>query len=105
MAAYTDHALLLGKTDDNVFAFFHEALSYLNETDPDNEKLVSLCMKCGEVNIRAMELLDEGHTGRFGYPEPVSVSTAWVEGPAIVISGHDLIDLEEAPFVYIPSRV
>jgi hydroxylamine reductase len=51
-------------------------------------------MECGRVNIRTMEILDEGHTGRFGHPVPTAVSTAWKKGPAIVISGHDLVDLE-----------
>ena len=95
MAAYTDHAAILGITDDTVFAFFHQALSYLNRTDPKAEDLIALCMKCGEVNVRAMEILDEANTGRYGHPAPTAVSTAWVPGPAIVVTGHDLLDLEE----------
>ncbi|MDG5814444.1 hydroxylamine reductase [Chitinispirillales bacterium ANBcel5] len=95
MAAYADHAQILGKTDDSIFAFFHEALSYLNEKEPELENLVALNMKCGEVNIKAMEILDEAHTTRYGHPEPTSVSTSWKKGPAIVVTGHDLLDLEE----------
>ncbi len=94
MAAYADHAFLLGKKDDAIFAFMHEALSYLNKKDPTVEELVGLNMKCGQVNIRTMEILDEANTGTYGHPVPVKVSTEWKSGPAIVISGHDLLDLE-----------
>jgi len=95
MAAYADHALVLGKSDDAVFAFFHEALSYLNTKTPDAATLIDLCMRCGKTNIRTMELLDEGNTGRFGNPQPTPVSTGRRAGPAIVVSGHDLYDLEQ----------
>jgi len=95
MAAYADHAQILGKTDDTIFAFFHEALAALNKENPSVDELVGLNMKCGEVNIRTMEILDEAHTDRFGHPEPTEVSVGLRKGPAIVISGHDLLDLEE----------
>lgn len=94
MAAYADHAYLLGKKDDAIFAFMHEALSYLNKKDPSVEELVGLNMKCGQVNVRTMEILDEANTGTYGHPVPVKVSTEWKSGPAIVVSGHDLLDLE-----------
>jgi len=95
MAAYADHAHILGKTDDIIFTFFHEALSYLNNKEPTIEALTALVLKCGEINVRTMEILDEANTGRFGQPQPTHVSTAWKKGPAIIISGHDLLDLEE----------
>ncbi|KMQ49741.1 Hydroxylamine reductase [Chitinispirillum alkaliphilum] len=95
MAAYADHAQILGKTDETIFAYIHEALAFLNEKEPTVEQLVGLNMKCGEVNIRTMEILDEANTERFGHPEPTHVSTSWREGPAIVVTGHDLLDLEE----------
>lgn len=95
MAAYADHAHILGKTDDTIFAYIHEALAALNDEEPTVEQLVSLNMKCGEVNITTMEILDEAHTTRYGHPEPTNVSTEWREGPAIVVTGHDLLDLEE----------
>ncbi len=95
MAAYVDHALILGKTDPAVFAFIHEALSALSGASPTVDALVDLAMRCGKTNIRAMELLDEAHTSHFGHPEPATVPTAWKKGPAIVVSGHDLPDLEE----------
>ena len=94
LAAYADHAYLLGKTDDSIFAFIHEALAYLNKEEPSVEELVALNMKCGTVNIRTMEILDEANTGTYGHPVPVKVSTEWKAGPAIVVTGHDLLDLE-----------
>ncbi len=94
MAAYADHAWILGKKDETVMAFFHEALAALNDPSPTIEALVALNMKCGSTNIRCMEILDEGNTGRFGDPEPTTVATGTKAGPAIVVSGHDLVDLE-----------
>ena len=97
MAAYADHALALGKTDDSIFAFMHEALAALaaeGNDQPGVEELVGLCMRCGEVNVRTMALLDEAHTSHFGHPAPATVSTGTRRGPAIVVSGHDLLDLE-----------
>jgi hydroxylamine reductase len=94
MAAYADHALLLGKTDDTIFGFMHEALAELNRTDSAVDALVALNMRCGEVNIRTMEILDQGHTEHFGHPQPTPVSTGTRKGPAIIVSGHDLPDLE-----------
>jgi len=94
MAAYADHAWILDKKDETVTAFFHEALAELNRTDITVDELVALNMKCGSTNIRCMELLDEGHTGRLGNPEPTQVSTGTKTGPAIIVSGHDLVDLE-----------
>jgi hydroxylamine reductase len=95
MGAYADHALLLGKTDPAVFRFFHEALAALATDSTSMETLIDLCMRCGTVNIRAMEILDEANTGRFGHPQPTPVGTGYRKGPAIVVTGHDLLDLEE----------
>jgi len=94
MAAYADHASILGQEDASVYAFFHEALAALNDSALTPDKLFELNLRCGEVNIRAMELLDHGHTTRFGHPEPTSVPTAIRKGPAIIVSGHDLVSLE-----------
>jgi len=95
MAAYADHALILGKSDDSVWAFLHKALAALNNPTPTIDELAGLALECGTVNIRAMELLDEGNTTRFGHPQPTPVSTGTRKGPAIVITGHDLLDLQE----------
>jgi hydroxylamine reductase len=93
-AAYTDHAQILGQEDDNVYAFFHEALDALTSKNPTVDGLFTLALKVGEVNLRAMELLDAGNTGTYGSPEPTAVRVTPVKGPAILVSGHDLKDLD-----------
>jgi len=95
VAAYAFHAQELGKEDDGVFGFIHEALDFLTRTDATADELVAVNLRCGEVNLRVMELLDEAHTGRFGHPEPTQVRIEPVKGKAILVSGHDLLDLEE----------
>jgi len=94
-AAYADHAQILGQEDDAVYAFFHEALDYLTKDAPTVDELMSRCLKCGEVNLRAMELLDAANTGAYGNPAPTPVRITPVKGKAIVVSGHDLKDLDE----------
>ncbi len=94
MAAYIDHAQILGKSDDTVYAFVHEALDYLTRDDCSVEDILAMCLKCGEVNLTVMGLLDAGHTERFGNPVPTPVRINPVKGKAILISGHDLVDLE-----------
>lgn len=95
VAAYTYHAYLLGKQDPKVFDFIYEGLAApLNKALGVNE-FVGLVFKCGEINIRAMELLDAGNTERYGHPTPTKVPLGHKKGKAILVSGHDLIDLEE----------
>jgi len=94
-AAYADHAQILGVEDETVWAFFHEALDFLASEPTDLNTLVAMCMKCGEVNLKVMELLDAANTGAYGSPVPTSVRVEPVKGKAIVVSGHDLKDLEE----------
>jgi hydroxylamine reductase len=95
VAAYAYHAYLLGKKDDKVFDFIHEGLAApLNKSLGVND-FVGLAMKCGEINIRAMELLDAGNTETFGHPVPTRVPLGAKKGKAILVSGHDLGDLEE----------
>lgn len=93
-AAYADHALILGQEDPEVFAFFHEALDVLARGRATQEDLLGLCLTCGEVNFRVMELLDRANTGAYGDPEPTAVRITPVKGRAILVSGHDLKDLE-----------
>ena len=96
MAAYADHASILGQEDRAVFAFFHEALDFLTtEAAADVNSLVAMALRCGEVNLRVMELLDAANTGAYGDPEPTTVRVTPVKGKAICVSGHDLKDLEE----------
>jgi hydroxylamine reductase len=92
-AAYADHARVLGFEDPEVYAFFHEALAYLTRPDPKVEELLGLAMKCGQVNLRSMEILDAANTGAYGHPVPTSVRVTPVKGKAILVSGHDLKDL------------
>ncbi len=93
MAAYADHALILGKEDDSVFAFFHEAMAFLQVGEPTVDALFTLAMKTGEVNLTVMGLLDAANTGSYGHPVPTPVNVNAVKGKAILISGHDLKDL------------
>ena len=94
VAAYADHASILGQEDDAVYAFIHEALASLTRNDIAVNDRIGLVLKCGEVNLRAMELLDAGNTGAYGHPVPTPVALGHKKGKAILISGHDLMDLE-----------
>jgi len=94
-AAYADHAAILGVADDDVYAFFHEALDALAAGDGDMDALLGLALRCGEVNLKVMEMLDAAHTGAFGHPEPTAVRVTPVAGKAICVSGHDLKDLSD----------
>jgi len=94
MAAYADHALVLGQEDEKVYAFIHEALDFLTKANPTVDELVGYNMKCGEVNLRVMELLDKANTTAYGHPVPTPVRINPLKGKALLVSGHDLKDLE-----------
>ncbi|NQU75976.1 MAG: hydroxylamine reductase, partial [Planctomycetes bacterium] len=94
-AAYADHAQILGVADDEVFAAFNEVLSYLADNPTDVNTLTAMAMRVGELNLKAMELLDEANTKAYGHPEPTKVRVTPVAGKCIVVSGHDLKDLQE----------
>jgi len=94
-AAYADHALVLGKEDDGFYAYMHDTLDYLSKPEPTLDELLGRCLACGEVNLKIMELLDSAHTETYGNPEPTPVKITPVQGKAILVSGHDLKDLEE----------
>ena len=95
MASYADHANILGETDEQVNAFLHKALCAILRDDISADDLVALNMELGQVNIKCMGILDKGHTSRFEHPVPTSVSLGIKKGPAIIVSGHDLFDLEQ----------
>ena len=95
VAAYADHAHILGSDSDAVFDYLHRALAVLAEGRSGAGELTTLVLECGKVNIDAMELLSQAHRARFGVPVPTPVSLGTREGPAIIVSGHDLLDLEE----------
>ena len=95
MAAYADHAAILGKKDEEIFVFIHRALAATADKSLGLMDFVGLAMECGKLNLKTMELLSQAHTERFGHPTPTSVSLGTRAGKAILISGHDLLDLEE----------
>ncbi len=95
VAAYADHAQILGQEDDAVYAFIHEGLTAPMRKDLSLQDWIKLVLKCGEINLRTMELLDAGNTGTYGHPVPTKVPLGVKKGKAILISGHDLKDLEE----------
>ena len=94
VAAYADHAAILGQTDPHLFTAFYEALAAgYDGQERDLHAWVNLVMDCGTMNITAMELLDKANTSAYGSPTPTEVPLGPVAGKAILITGHDLKDL------------
>lgn len=93
-AAYADHAQVLGKKDEEVYAGFHAFLDFLSRDSFTEGELLSKVLEAGKFNLKVMELLDAANTGSYGHPEPTKVRTTPVAGKAIVVSGHDLRDLD-----------
>ena len=94
IAAYADHAAILGKTDPAVAAFCYEALIMLLEKGMSVEQGVPFVLKTGEINLKAMELLDAANTSTYGHPVPTPVPLGHRRNKCILITGHDLHDLE-----------
>lgn len=95
MAAYAEHALNIGKEDFEVYTFIYEALSATLDDTLSVDELVALTLKTGEYGVKAMALLDGANTSKYGNPEITTVNIGVKENPAILISGHDLVDLEQ----------
>ncbi len=95
MAAYAEHAKNIGKENPAVNAFIYEALASMLDDRLTADDLVALTLKTGEYGVKAMALLDEANRFKFGNPEITEVSIGVRENPAILISGHDLTDLEQ----------
>lgn len=93
MAAYAYHAEMLGYRDEKVNAFFYKALQTISQ-ELGMEQLLPVVLEVGEVNLQCMALLDQANTTSYGTPEPTKVSLQIEKGPFIVVSGHDLKDLE-----------
>ena len=93
-AAYAEHARVLGVEEDDVYAFFAETLAYLGTNPTDIGDLTARALKVGEVNLKVMGMLDQANTDTYGHPEPTSVRVTPVAGKAILVSGHDLKDLD-----------
>jgi len=94
ISAYADHAAILGQEDDSVYEFIERALATTLRDDLGLEKWIELVLECGRVNVRTMELLDAANTGTYGHPVPTRVPLGGKKGKAILVSGHDLKDLE-----------
>jgi hydroxylamine reductase len=96
MAAYAHHARRLGMVDEEVDSFMEEALfATMTNVNFDLDSLFELVLECGRHNLRVMEMLDEGHVRRYGQPSPTLVKEGTQAGPGILVTGHDLRDLEE----------
>lgn len=93
IAAYAYHAMILGYKDSKVDDFFYEALKAISQ-NLSSDELLKLVLKTGEINLICMELLDRANTETYGNPTPQKVTTKIEKGPFIVVSGHDLKDLE-----------
>ncbi|HRW20340.1 MAG TPA: hydroxylamine reductase [Bacteroidales bacterium] len=94
MAAYAEHAYNLGKINDDVFAFMQKGMAATTE-DLDAETLTAMVLECGKFGVEAMALLDAANTGAYGNPEITEVNIGVRNNPGILISGHDLRDLED----------
>ena len=95
MAAYVEHALNIGKENNDIYAFTYEALAATLNDSLSADDLVALTLKTGELGVSAMALLDEANTSRYGNPEITTVNIGVRKNPAILISGHDLVDMEQ----------
>ena len=95
VAAYADHARVLGQTDPAVYAAMHEILAALADSSLGLNDWVGITLRVGEVNLRTMELLDAANTGAYGHPVPTEVPLGHRPNKAILVSGHDLKDLAD----------
>ena len=96
ISAYAYHARELGGIDKDVDSFMHDALfKTVTNVSFDLNQYIDMVLRCGEMNIKVMELLDKVHTQRFGNPVPTEVDTGTKSGPGILVTGHDLLDLYE----------
>jgi hydroxylamine reductase len=94
-AAYAHHAIVLGYESDVFYDFLEQTLDYLSfEDHTETDQLLAFALKCGEVNLHIMQQLDQAHTDHFGHPEPTPVRVTPIKGQCILVSGHDLHDLD-----------
>ncbi|MDD4890531.1 MAG: hydroxylamine reductase [Phycisphaerae bacterium] len=94
VAAYAHHARRLGQVDEEIDAFTEEALfATVTNVNFDIPTLLEMVLKCGMINLKAMEILDRGHVERFGAPSPTKVFHGTKAAPGILITGHDMVDL------------
>ncbi|MDY6904756.1 MAG: hydroxylamine reductase [Thermodesulfobacteriota bacterium] len=94
IAAYAEHAAVLGHEDDGIYGFLMEALASTTK-DLSVDEMIALVMKAGETAVNTMALLDKANTGAYGHPEITDINIGVGPNPGILISGHDLKDMEE----------
>ncbi|PIU86831.1 MAG: hydroxylamine reductase, partial [Deltaproteobacteria bacterium CG06_land_8_20_14_3_00_44_19] len=94
IAAYADHAAILGHEKDDIYGFLMEALASTTK-DLSTDEMIAMVMKAGEMAVNTMALLDEANTTAYGNPEITEVNIGVRNNPGILISGHDLKDMEE----------
>ncbi len=95
VSAYGDHAQILGQEDESVYAYVHEGLAAIQRDDLSLEQWIDMALRCGGAAVKAMELLDRGNTETYGHPVPTQVPLGHKKGKAILVSGHDLQDLDK----------
>ena len=95
IAAYAEHAWNLGYTNEDVYAFLHKGLAATTRDDISTDELVALVLECGKFGVDVMQLLDKANTETYGHPEISKVNIGVRNNPGILISGHDLKDMEE----------
>ncbi len=95
VGAYMEHARILDQQDQDIYAEFHLHMAWLATDPADLVALLECAMAIGQMNYKVMAMLDKGETDAFGHPEPTQVNVKPVKGKCILVSGHDLIDLEE----------
>ncbi|MDB2276815.1 hypothetical protein PM022_20305, partial [Halorubrum ezzemoulense] len=95
IAAYADHAYVLGEQKDEVFAFVQRGLAATLDDELSVDDLIGLVLEAGEIGTEVMAALDEAHTSTYGHPEPTEVDIGVRDRPTVLVSGHDLKDLEE----------
>jgi len=95
ISAYGDHAAMLGYEDEAIYQYLIEALAATNDPDKTADELTALVLKTGEYAVKVMALLDQANTESYGHPEPTQVNLGVGKNPGIIISGHDLHDMED----------
>ena len=95
MSAYAHHAGVLGERNEDVDAFVQRALVATLDDSLGVDDLVGLTLECGKHGVDVLALLDGANTSTYGHPEPTEVATGTRKGPGILVSGHDLRDLED----------
>ncbi len=94
-AAYLEHARVLGQRDSEVYAEYHQIMAWLGSEPQDLNRLLDCAMQIGLMNYKIMAMLDHGETATFGHPAPTQVNVKTKKGKCILVSGHDLHDLEK----------